>query len=375
VAILGNSAFVAWTSDWEIKHVGKKPPSMFLVMEYAFLAFFLFELLLRILVHRAFFFCKNDFLWNIFDFTVVVATCVGEAIALVQQDKPGHNMSFIRLIRLFKIAKILRVFRTVRIFRDLSHILEAFQKTLYTLFWSFMALLLLLYVFALILLTGVSAALEEGRDDRGGRYEVVTDTQTRGMNKYFGSLGGGMLSLFMAVTGGDDWAPIYSAVKDTGRGYALVFLGFIFFFTMAVVTVLTGIVVEKAVQSGMPDRDELMMEKRSQLLNEAAIFRQFCASIDKNNTGNITLAQFKESMEDPDMAAFMAAVGLEEIDVNVFFQTVARNAEALDIEHMVHGCLMMRGPATSLDMHRQLYVSECLRKKLDQLEDLCKGLV
>lgn len=50
---------------------------------------------------------------------------------------------------------------------------------------------------------------------------------------YFGSVGDSMLSLYQAVTGGNDWSTYYQALVEVGDFYPAVFLSYTFFFIFA----------------------------------------------------------------------------------------------------------------------------------------------
>lgn len=69
--ILMNAAFMLYTTDYSIQHLGEPPTTLITLADQGFLAFFVVELALRISVHRGFFFCNNDMRWNLFDFVLV----------------------------------------------------------------------------------------------------------------------------------------------------------------------------------------------------------------------------------------------------------------------------------------------------------------
>merc|ERR1711924_171828 len=183
------------------------------------------------------------------------------------------------------------------------------------------------------------------------------------MGELFGSLSNSMLSLYMATTGGDDWSKYYFALKTTGLIWAWVFNFFIFFFTFALVTVLTGIFVDKAVQSAAPDRDEIVRQKHENLMQEAQAFRELCSQIDKDSDGVISLEEFMKSTSDDRMIAWMASAGLEVSDVEEFYNLIAENEDLVDTKTMVEGCLSMRGTASAIDMRKQLCLTHKLQKQ------------
>merc|ERR1719336_2919547 len=105
--------------------------------------------------------------------------------------------------------------------------------------------------------------------------------------RHFGSVGTTMLTLYMAVTGGDDWGTAFDIVKFAGLLYECLFIGFTFFFVFAVFNILTGVFVEKAVAAAMPDRDEQILEERRKLHKESEQFRALCSRLDRDSSGHI----------------------------------------------------------------------------------------
>merc|ERR1719453_2455220 len=120
-----------------------------------------------------------------------------------------------------------------------------------------------------------------------------------------------MLSLYMAVTGGNDWGPYYSVVETASPIYAVIFIFFTFFFTFALFNILTGIFVEKAVCTSLPDRDDLVLQQRQKARQDAQEFRHMCSVLDKGKKGTIRWKDFERHMENDVMVAYMASIGLE----------------------------------------------------------------
>jgi len=129
---------------------------------------------------------------------------------------------------------------------------------------------------------------------------------------------------------------------------------FTFFFFFAVFNILTGTFVEKAVASAVPNREEVLLAQRESFKAGAAEFRKMFGLLDMDHEQGITLAEFKEGMKNEYVVSYMAAVGLELHDVELFFSFVAQDGESVEIDMFVEGCMAMKGPATSLDVQSTL---------------------
>merc|ERR1711897_41279 len=61
------------------------------------------------------------------------------------------------------------------------------------------------------------------------QHDAFTDDSTEELRKHFGSLWLSMLSLLMAMSGGEDWGQVKTALSPLSWEYTLFFLAFIFF--------------------------------------------------------------------------------------------------------------------------------------------------
>lgn len=363
LVILLNSVFVAITADWEMQHLGMEPPITFKVVERCFLAFFSLELVLRLVVHRCFFFLNEDMRFNIFDFVLVLVSTVDFMLEIFAASASDGNVAFMRVVRLLKLAKILRAFRVMKVFRALATMLESFRRCITSLFWSFVMLAFLLYVFSLVFMQGITTYLDA--TDEIQNFQVYMD--------FFGSIPKTVLTLYMSVTGGDDWIIFYKLLEPTGAFYTLTFLGYTFIFVFAVFNILTGIFVERAVEAAMPDREDQVIQQRREIIQQAEELRRLCSLLDLDQTGTLSLEEFKECMRNPTIVAYMASVGLQVHDVEVFFRVVSgrETATEIDLDVFVEGCMSMKGQATSLDVQKQLYETHVLMERFKKFERSC----
>jgi len=221
-----------------------------------------------------------------------------------------------------------------------------------------------LYIFALIFVQGFVGFLTLGDN-------IDQDVKEASL-MYFGSVLLAIVHLYMAVTGGNDWFKYYEVVERCGTFYRLIFLFFTFFFVFALFNILTGIFVEKAVLATQPDRDEIIMDQCRKSRREADEFRDLCKHLDEDDSGTISYAEFIESMQDDRMVAYMASVGLEVHDVELFFRIVTNAAhnEQITIDQFVEGCMSMRGQATGLDMQKSLFETSKLHMRLQLMENV-----
>jgi len=361
LVIMFNSVLVACVADWQMQHSGEEPPLVAVVLETSCLAFFLLELLLRIAVHRCFFFVNDDMHWNIFDFVLVSISLVNSVFDLIIGSESNNNVGFMRLLRLGKLARIFRSLRSFRFFKSLVLLLESLIKSFISLFWGFIMLSFILYLFALVFMQALLECLAPAQD--------LDDVLRGEIMDCFGSLAKTIISLYMACTGGDDWSKYYHIVTCAGSMYGWVFIFYTFVLYFALFNIVTGTLVDKAMTSNKPDRAALVLNQRKMFAEQKAQFLAIFKAMDPNNSGMITRSKFLRCMEKPAVLTYMASIDVAVDDVELFFDTVVQprqnedgdNEEAeVPIEKFVEGCMHMKGTATAIDMQRQLYETSLL---------------
>merc|ERR1719387_389810 len=97
------------------RNLDDSTPIGFSIIDYVCLGYFFLELLLKIWVHRFYFFIGVEWKMNCMD-TFLVAYGFFEAV--------GPDLSFLRALRVFKMAKMVRMFKGLRAVRDLRVMLD-----------------------------------------------------------------------------------------------------------------------------------------------------------------------------------------------------------------------------------------------------------
>merc|ERR1712178_656207 len=110
-------------------------------------------------------------------------------------------------------------------------------------------------IFALIFLQGLTDHILLYTGDNRERFK-------QDVMEHFGSLGASMKSLYMSVTGGQDWVVYVKIAAQAGWVYELSFIFFTFFFSFAVFNIITGMLVEKSVAAAQPDREDRVLLQR-----------------------------------------------------------------------------------------------------------------
>merc|ERR1719199_322665 len=115
------------------------------------------------------------------------------------------------------------------------------------LLWVLVVLLMTFYMFAVLFTTATCDHLDTS--------EKWNSEDNEALLEYFGTIDAATLSLFMSMSGGNDWGQYYDALVGLPAYYRLSYLLFIVFCFFAVVNIVTGVFVEAALQANVKDKD------------------------------------------------------------------------------------------------------------------------
>ena len=117
------------------------------------------------------------------------------------------------------------------------------------------------YIFSLVIVQGAGNYLQTTGDS-------LDDAERENLISVFGSVEVAMLNLFKSSTGGADWEVFYSVISSSPMS-ACMFVFFIAFMQVALMNILTGIYVEKAIKLAPPDANVIALETSTVVIQEA----------------------------------------------------------------------------------------------------------
>jgi len=287
-------------------------------------------------------------------------------LALSGGGSNGMNLTFMRVLRVLKVAKILRVVRVLRLFSELRLMLNSIVGSFMNLFWSMAMLCFIFYIFSLIIVQGTANYLAI----QGNNLE---DAERNKLIRLFGRVEVAMLNLFKSTTGGTDWEMFYDDVISRSAMSACLFIFFIFFMQVALMNILTGIFVEKAMKLAAPDRDMLALEKRKQEIWHARELRSLLQDMDPEGEGLISTRDLLARCQSHKFQAQLAVLGLDIKDTSVFFDMICSFSDNdwVDIDALVSGCMRMKGIATSLDSQGLMLQMKILHDEQQEFQRFC----
>jgi len=341
-----NAAFIGYAGNYAIDNLENPRNTFIRVCEYLFFSFYATELLLKLAVLRLNFFTNADMLWNIFDLVLVMQATYDIIYEAAQSgnDEGGGDLTWMRLLRLLKMLKMLRMVRVMRAFRELRLMLRSVTGSITVLFWSMVMLFLVMYVFGLVFLQAATAYLSETPIDK------LDDDTVAGIEDYWGSLGLAILTLYMVITGGYDWAEIAEPLKTAGELYYILFLLYVAALTFAILNILTGIFAEAAMKIRQGDQENVIHEEMNRDKSTINDIKKLFRKLDNDNSKTIMWEEFRAHLDDKHVRAFFNTLEIDASDAKGLFDLLGNGERGLTCQKFIDGCAKYKGAAKSIDI-------------------------
>mmetsp|Transcript_104384 Transcript_104384/g.292492 ORF Transcript_104384/g.292492 Transcript_104384/m.292492 type:complete len:518 (-) Transcript_104384:118-1671(-) len=370
--IVTNALFVGAQVHYQasVAPVGAKPPVEFSILNAVYTFGFLIEVLLRAAVQRCRFVCGASWSWNWFDLSVVLCSLVEIVFDFTvfqsqQVDANANTMRVIRLLRTIRLVRVFRVMRVIRFVRALRTLIFSIVCTLRSLIWAMVLMLMILYVFAVLF----TQAVVDHMAGLGVRSQYFVE--------YWGSVPRSMLTLFESVSNGVSWDTVAKPLQDVGYLWLVLFLVYICFTFFAVLNVVTGVFCSCAIETTQRNPEVIataMIKNKHTYIENLKLFFK---SMDRDDSGMITLKEFEQMLEDEMMCAQLLALEIDTSDAWTLFKLIDHDKSGvIEIDEFVTGCEQLKGGAKGVDVANLQAELKSLTKRLvkfmrhteDQLE-------
>jgi len=206
-----------------------------------------------------------------------------------------------------------------------------------SLFWAVVMLVLIMYIFGLCLIQGATSYLIDTADD-------PMNQAKRDIADYYSTVHDSIISLYMAITGGNDWSVYSSPFRETNAVYHVIFLFYISFTSLAVLNVLTGIFVDVSFDAVQADKDTATFE----CATNGAFLKILGREDDENKY--LSKQEFDRNIRQGKLTAFFRSIELEVHEAINLFRDLMSADGFVDIEEFENGLLKIRGMARTIDM-------------------------
>lgn len=356
VVIILNAMFIGWsaTKQLECRINGKEPPMDFIfALELAFSIFFLVELILRIAIERLLFLLGSEWRWNLFDAVLVSLSILDFSMSIGATANVDANLTQSRMVRLVRFFRLARISRVVRHFGKLRLVLFAILESMSNLLGCFVVIGLTQYVFAVLFMSSTTDYYEPGR---------TNPEHLESLKNYYGGFRRTMLTLFMVISGGLDWAVASAPLEAVGDGMLVVFIFFVFVMQFGVLNVVVGTFVATAGEIANKDRETLVKFELAQWDLCTHRIREFFYAADTDKSGTLSWEEFRTYLKDRHVKAYFQTMELDVSQAHKLFELLDQNGDnSVTIDEFLDGCLRLKGQAKSIDLNLLIMMSRKLQ--------------
>merc|ERR1711971_207102 len=166
-----------------------------------------------------------------------------------------------------------------------------------------------------------------------------------------------------------DWIVVYEMMGHCGPLPPMTLVLFLFFFNFAILNLISGMFIEKALTNAEPDREALAAKRRKKEVADAEALNMVLMDMDDDKSGTLDFQEFDSNMQDPRIRNVLGDLGIEITDCNRFydFLTEATGSQEILIEDFVRLCTSVRGPATAFEMASLNCEIRAVKRQLDDL--------
>jgi len=293
---------------------------------------------------------------------------MGDIAEEVTQERKGgmlQSISTVRTLRILRVVRVVRVIRVMVFFRELRIMVYSIIGSMKNLLWIMVVLGVTFYLFGITFTSGVTFELTEPRKWKDSEYKMLLDS--------FGTIDKGILTLFMSMSGGNDWVVYYEALERLPGMYRAIYIFFIIFALFAITNIVTAVFVEAAMQSNMRDRDiiahEELQAKRAYLESMQELF----VEMDHDTTGTLALEEFEKRLDDERVIAYFEALKLDVSDARMVFTLLDTDGSGeVTVDEFIVGIYKLHGESRALDVKIMEFEVGRIASQINEVEEMLR---
>jgi len=260
-------------------------------------------------------------------------------------------LSFLRILRATRVTRVVRLVRAVDALKQLRTMLYAMMNSFFALMWAFVLIIIIVYAFSIVFGTAVSSFTPEDNAERLAAGLIVPGDALENLEDSFGSLYMTMVTLFVCISGGDDWMQHGGKLRwlNWGEVYFMVFLFYIGFSVIGLLNVVTGVFVDSAVCTRT--EDEVVASFRDDEKRTSEEVRKIFVAADTDGSGTMTMRELVDTVEKPWVKAYFSGLNIDPSEAEIIFSLMDTDgSDCISIDEFVRGVMMLKGQAKSIDV-------------------------
>jgi len=320
------------------------------VLLHVFTGFFVFEILMRMLVYRRFFFYSQGAvqLLNLFDLLVVAIMAIDLYLLPMlpnqqwaKSDATAAAIVIMRVARIVKMLRTIQVLRALRLFTQLRSLVMTVFASLYAFFWSMVLLAMVVLMGALILCQTLSNSWED---------DGISDATKEWIYQRYGTAGRSYYTTFEFTFSGGWPGYARTLVEEVSVGFAAFFMLYISLVVFAIFRIITALFIKDTLAAAGNDTETMIHEKMKEKENYVLKLLQFFEAADATSDGLISLQEFEDALENPKIKTFLTSLDLDTHEFEQLFHMIDDGDGHVSVDEFLAGALRLKGTARSQDL-------------------------
>lgn len=301
------------------------------VFNSCFTVFFTGELCIRLVAWGSKFFHTDEYLWNCFDVFVVFFSLIDEVAQLCLQGTSFYEIiDRMGVVRLLRVGRLARVVRMVRIIPTLKSMVYLIMASMPSFVWTVVLMIMLMFCIAVYFTEVATELLSLGLgEDR--------------LESTWGSVGNSILSLWCAITGGDDWRTLTDTFGDNQFSTVnlVLFSVYISFAVLVMLNLVTGVFVEGMQRIIRDDKERELVKTAVCVFDEA--------DIDHNQ--DLDEVEFQDIIYGAALDDYFFQLGIQANEASQLFHVLdTDHSGTLTLAEFVYGCVRLSAPSRMVDV-------------------------
>eukprot|EP00931_Biecheleriopsis_adriatica_P071169 TRINITY_DN45023_c0_g1_i1.p1 TRINITY_DN45023_c0_g1~~TRINITY_DN45023_c0_g1_i1.p1 ORF type:complete len:210 (-),score=38.72 TRINITY_DN45023_c0_g1_i1:36-626(-) len=160
-----------------------------------------------------------------------------------------------------------------------------------------------------------------------------------------------MVTLFVSVAGGVSWIRPMMALAQEDPFMTYLFIAYVFFTIFCIFNVVTGVFCQSAIEASQQDPDLQAYQVKQSTLRLKQRATELFQKIDEDDSGIITVDEFDEALQNPEMLAYFEAIGMGVGEAWEVFKLLDEDeSNSVTIKEFVEGCLKLKGGSSNVDI-------------------------
>lgn len=330
------------------------------IIKNMIVAVWIFEAILKIVTYGL----KNYFFdtSNVFDFSLALLALTDLWVFGLLFPSGAAQLNSLTTVKMLRLSKLIRVVRLLKFFRELWLLCLGLVRASGALGWVLILIFLVIYSFAILftLLVGKECSTAHGPFEDWAECSDL-----------YGSMWKSMYTLFEVMT--LELGPVRPLILRH-PWMLLAILAFVMITSFGLLNIIMGIIVDQVLESANENKDRLEDEEEERRLLELEMLRDIFSKTDDDNNGFVTLDEFEDICQRPDVQALFAELGLpvsrKRLATRFFHVIDFESKGEIDVDVFVErtGFLMREGKSAGDDPTLLLMDVRSLDRRLDRFE-------